>query len=121
MNDRVFGIFTDQATANRAADELAAIGVARERIRVERVLEPDHRGLNETQRVHSIIHAPRIEDDDPVADDAGTVVLVVEMIEPGEDESSGDDVFDNEAMMSRLGALGATETSVVEATPGLDL
>jgi hypothetical protein len=123
MNDRVFGIFTDEETARDAVDKLAASGVARSRLQVERVLASDHRGLGERGTVHSLIHAPRIEGDDNVAADAGTIILIVEMTERLEAPSpeGGFDVHDNPAIENWLVNLGATDTRVVKATPGLNL
>lgn len=123
MNDRVLGVFDDEEAAHEAVDALAAAGVERKRLTVERVLGPDHRGLGDSDKVHSLLHAPRIEEDEPVADDAGTVILVVDMADrpDGMLADSPFDVYDNEAMEAHLETLGATETRTVEATPGLDL
>lgn len=91
---------------------------------IKRVLQPGHRGFANSETVHSLIHSPEVHEGDHVTDDAGTVILIVEMVEDLEDEDH-DDVHvldhDNEAVMRELEELGATETHVVEATPPLDL
>lgn len=137
MNDRVLGVFEDRATAAKAMSDLAAMGVEPQRMTVKRVLQPGHRGFSNSDTVHSLIHAPPIEDSDPVSEDAGTIILIVEMVERPEDddrdtEPTGDeetgqtafrglDCYDNAAIMRALEQLGGTDTRVVEATPPLDL
>ena len=122
MNDRAVGLFEDESTAERARDDLVASGVESNRLTVKRVLKPGHRGLGSSETVHSLIHSPEIHDDDHVWDDAGTVILIVEMAE--ESETGGQAGVldnDNDAVMRKLEELGATETHIVEATPPLDL
>jgi hypothetical protein len=126
MNDRVVGVFDDLAVAEEAASELSASGVEPGRVTVRRVLQPGHRGFSNSETVHALIHAPVIREGDKASGDAGTVILVVEMVNPPE-EAEGEqpdnrlDSYDSSALMEALGDLGATGTHVVEATPGLDL
>lgn len=125
MNDRVVGIFDDLAEAEKAASDLSASGVEPERVTVKRVLQPGHRGFSDSETVHALIHAPVIREGDTASQDAGTVILVVEMVDRPEGGQQPDtdrlDSYDNSAVMKALEKLGATETDVVEATPGLDL
>lgn len=123
MQDRVVGIFEDQASAESAHSKLHASGVELERMTIKRVLQPAHRGFANSETVHSLIHSPEIHEGDHVSDDAGTVILIVEMVEEPEDEDQERSALDhdNEAVMQKLEELGATETDVVEATPPLDL
>lgn len=125
MQDRVVGVFEDRAAAEEAMRDLHTSGVEDGRMKVKRVLLFPHRGFANSKTVHSLIHAPEIADDDTTSEDAGTVILIVEMVghsEDSEDGSPSNDLdHDSEAVMRRLDDLGATETQLVEATPGLDL
>lgn len=128
MNDRVVGVFEDRASADNAMSRLVASGVEQARMTVKRVLQPGHRGLSDSDKVHDLIHAPEIHEGDTTSQDAGTVILVVDMAErpegsDAEQEADDDglDSHDNAAVMRALDRLGATDTHVVEATPGLDL
>lgn len=124
MHDRVVGVFEDLTTAEEAGSALVAEGVEADRVTVKRVLQPTHRGIADSDTVHSLIHAPPIREGDRTSEDAGTVILVVDMIDPSDepdDESKTLDIHDNDQLMSALERLGATDTQVVEATPGLDL
>lgn len=127
MNDRVVGVFDDLAAAEGAASELSASGVGPERLAVRRVLQPGHRGFSNSETVHALIHAPVIREGDKASEDAGTVILVVEMVEPPEEPEGGQrpdtgfDSYDSSAVMRALENLGATDTDVAQATPGLDL
>ena len=110
--------------AEDALSELVDSGIPDERVTVKRVLQPTHRGFANSETVHSLIHAPEIREDDHTSEEAGTVILVVEMAEEpsGEQEpETGDLDHDHRAVMQRMEELGATETQLVEATPGLDL
>lgn len=124
MQDRVVGIFEDQAGAESALSKLQASGIDSGRMTVKRVLQPGHRGFANSETVHSLIHSPEVHEGDHVSDDAGTIILIVEMVEQPDDEDqergAGPD-HDNEAVMAALEEFGATETHVVEATPPLDL
>lgn len=124
MQDRVVGVFEDQETAEDALSELVDSGIPKERMTVKRVLQPTHRGFANSDTVHSLIHAPEIREDDHTFEDAGTPILIVEMAEglaDEEDSETGDLAHDEEAVMRRMEELGATETQLIEATPGLDL
>lgn len=128
MNDRVVGVFGDRSVADKAKSDLVAWGVEEDRMTVKRVLQPGHRGFSDSDTVHALIHAPEIREGDTTLRDAGTVILIVEVIErpeesedqPGRD-SGGLDPYDGAALIGALDQLGATDTHVVEATPGLDL
>lgn len=101
---------------------LEGSGVRPDRMTVKRVLQPGHRGFANSETVHSLIHSPEIHEGDHVSDDAGTLFIIVEMVEQDEDDGEGHVLdHDNEAVMRELEELGATETHVVEATPPLDL
>lgn len=128
MNDRVVGIFEDRPAADKAKSDLVSSGVEENRVTVKRVLQPGHRGLSDPDTVHALIHAPEIHEDDTLQDDAGTVILVVDMIEQPEEsddqpqpDAGGLDSYDSASLIRALDELGATDTHVVEATPGLDL
>ena len=124
MRDRVVGVFEDQETAEDALSELVDSGIPDERVTVKRVLQPTHRGFANSETVHSLIHAPEIREDDHTSEEAGTVILVVEMAEEAAEEQEpgpGNLAHDDGAVMRRLEELGATETQLVPATPGLDL
>lgn len=128
MNDRVFGVFEDRPAAEEAMSTLDASEVAADRMTVKRVLAPTHRGFANSETVHSLIHAPQITEDDRTSEEAGTVILIVEMLEEPDEDSednpasvTGDLRYDSEEVMRRLDELGATETQLVPATPGLDL
>ena len=128
MHDRVVGVFEDLATAEEAEANLVSSGVDAQRVTVKRVLQPTHRGFSDSEAVHSLIHAPPIREGDRTSDDAGTVILIVEMLDQADDSEEetqsdmGDfDTNDNDAVLGALERLGATDTHVVEATPGLDL
>jgi hypothetical protein len=116
MNDRLFGTFEDKRTAQRAIESLVDGGIGRDRVELKRVIEQERRGLTDTDRVHSLIHAPTIDDSNPVADDSGTLIVIVEVAEGDEAEGYGVD-----GMAAEMKRLGATETQLVRATPGLDL
>jgi hypothetical protein len=124
MQDRAVGLFEDEGAAETAREALVASGVDPDRMTIKRVLQPGHRGFANSETVHSLIHSPEVHEGDHVSDDAGTVILIVEMVSQSGDEDQSDaHVFDhdNEAVMEELEELGATETHVVEATPPLDL
>ena len=124
MQDRVVGVFEDRETAEDALLELRDSGIPDERLTVKRVLQPTHRGFANSDTVHSLIHAPEIREDDHTSEDAGTIILIVEMAEEPDEEQEpvkGDLAHDHQAVTQRLEDLGATETELVPATPGLDL
>lgn len=117
MNDRIVGIFEDRARADQAQAELVARGIDSSRSTVRHVLAMSHRGVSGVDRVHDLIHAPEIREEDTVSDDAGTLVLVVDV--PAALDGATND--EREEILDSLERMGATETYVVEATPGLDL
>lgn len=117
MNDRVVGIFEDRAEADQAQADLVAGGIDPSRTTVRHVLAMGHRGVSEVDRVHDLIHAPEIREENTVSDDAGTLVLVVDV--PASQDGATDD--ERQEILDALERLGATETYVVKATPGLDL
>lgn len=118
MNDRVVGIFEDLSKAHGAKDRLITSGVDPERVEVKRVLKPGHRGLTEAaNKVHDLIHAPEFPENQTWSDEAGTVILVVDVAASPEGELQEESA----EMMESLERLGATETYVVEPPPGLDL
>lgn len=125
MHDRVVGVFENLTTASEAESDLVSSGLEPERVTVKRVLQPTHRGISDSEAVHSLIHAPPIREGDRTSDDAGTVIIVVDMIDEadGRDEpEAGElDPHDNDAILGALERLGASDAHVVEATPGLDL
>jgi hypothetical protein len=124
MQDRVVGVFEDEAGAETSMASLVASGVDPDRLTIKRVLQPGHRGFANSETVHSLIHSPEVHEGDYVSDEAGTVILIVEMVpRPEDDEREADTRLDhdNEAVMLKLEELGASETHVVEATPPLDL
>lgn len=118
MNDRVVGIFEDLAKANQAQERLIGSGVDPIRTEVKRVLKPGHRGLSPAaDKVHDLIHSPEFPQNETWSDTAGTVILIVEV-----PASPAGELEDESArVMESLERLGATETYVVEPTPGLDL
>ncbi len=110
--------------------DLADLGMDSARMTVKRVLQLGHRGLGNSGMVHSLVHAPDIYETDTVTDDTGTVILVVDApVHEGEDgqddpEPSEVDALDArnvEGVMIALERLGATDTQLIPATPGLDL
>ena len=127
-NDRVVGVFEDRAAADKAKSDLVAWGVEETRMTVKRVLQLGHRGFSDSDTVHALIHAPELRESDTTLKDAGTVILIVEVIERPEDsedqpdpDSGGLDPYDGAALIGALDQLGAADTHIVEATPGLDL
>ena len=88
---------------------------------VKQVLQPGHRGFANSETVHSLIHSPEVHEGDHVSADAGTVILIVEMLEDEDRDDTRSFDHDNGAVMRELEGLGASETHVVEATPPLDL
>ena len=117
-------MFEDESAAEAARESLVGSGIEPDRLTVKRVLQPGHRGFTNSETVHSLIHAPEVHEGDHVSDDAGTVIVIVEMVEETEDEDHEKENpldHDNEAVLAELEQLGASETHIVEATPPLDL
>lgn len=126
MNDRIVGIFEDRPTAEGAARYLADSGVDSSRMTVKRVLPTGHRGLGNSDKVHSLLYAPEIYEEETMMDDTGTVILIVD-VPVGADSASvtnatGElDAGNVQGLMSALERLGSTDIQLIPPTPGLDL
>lgn len=110
MLDSVIGLFEDRESARAALDQLEGDGWRVDRISMKRVRKMSYRGFADSEKAHSLMHAPEVPDSAPLAEDEG-IPLVIVKVERDHVETARDD----------LGRAGAVETQVVEATPPIEL
>lgn len=110
MLDSVIGVFEDRESARGALEALQGGGWPVDRISMKRVREMPYRGLADSEKAHSLMHAPEVPDSAPLADDEGIPLVIVRA-----------DREEVDAARAALSDAGASETRVVEATPPIEL
>ena len=111
MKDTVVGVFEDRDTGSRALEGLLRDGWQTDQVSVRRVLLANYRGFGDDGAAYRLMHAPPMPWDSTVSDDAGVVIVVVDV---------GDD--DNPQLAeARLRKSEASDIRMIEGTPPLDL
>lgn len=111
MKDTVVGVFEDREAASTALDGLMKDGWDSDQVSMRRVLVADYRGFGDDEAVYELMHAPEVPWDSTVREDAGVVIVVVDV---GEDENP-------QLAEVRFKNSGASDVRTVEGTPPLDL
>ena len=111
MKDTIVGIFEDREAGSKALEGLMRDGWDAGQVSVRRVLSADYRGLGDGGAAHDLMHAPPMPWDSTVKDDAGVVIVVVDVRED-----------DNPQLAeARLRKSEASDIHMVDGTPALDL
>lgn len=111
MKDTVVGVFESRDAASDAIDGLMKDGWDSEQVAMRRVIAADYRGFGDDEAVYDLMHAPEMPWDTTMDEDAGVVIVVVDV---------GDE--DNPQLAeARFKNSGASDVRVVEGTPPLDL